>query len=66
MFRDLIVDNQHRGGGFMFSSPLQVQIDNAFFSHFATHGVYCNETGGHELLLANSFFEEFHWCVAWR
>lgn len=61
MFRDLIVDNQHRGGGFMFSSPLQVQIDNAFFSHFATHGVYCNETGGHELLLANSFFEEFHW-----
>lgn len=64
MVRDIVVDNMHRGGGFYLHGPLQVQVDNAFFSHFATRGVYCDSSSGHELLLANSFFEEYHWCVS--
>eukprot|EP00045_Choanoeca_perplexa_P013531 m.154004 g.154004 ORF g.154004 m.154004 type:complete len:356 (+) comp16377_c0_seq12:78-1145(+) len=61
MFRDLVIDNRHRGGGIRFDSVLQSQLVDVFFSHFNTYGVDCNSTGGHELLISGCFFEEFHW-----
>lgn len=60
---DLILDNNHVGGGIYTDTALQNVVDNVFFLHYKTMGIYGGSVYGmgHELLVSSSVFAEYMW-----
>jgi len=60
---DLVLENHHIGGGILTDTGLQNVIDNVFFLHYNTMGIFGDSKYGmgHELLVSNSVFAEYMW-----
>jgi len=62
-FTNLVIDARHKGGCFRSDAVVQITIQEVFFLHFSTAGIYASgEFGsGHELMVSKCFFAEYMW-----